>query len=319
MTAPRPPATVSLDLDNQWAYMRVHGDAGWAEFPSYFDLAVPRILDVLARRRLRITVFVVGQDAALPGNRDALAQISAAGHEIANHSFHHQPSLAHQPIDDIDAEIARAEDAIEHATGVRPRGFRGPGFSVSTDLLRVLKRRGYAYDASTFPTFLGPLARAYYNATLTAPAGGEADRATLYGQWKDGFRRLKPYRWPLPEGPLLEIPVTTFPVLRVPFHLTYIHYLHTRSRRLALTYFRAALATCRMLGVAPSVLLHPLDFLGGDDAPALGFFPGMNLRGLEKTALVADALDLVAAHSSPITMAEFAVVSSAPFETPHQS
>ena len=43
-----------------------------------------------------------------------------------------------------------------------PRGFRGPGFSLSAATLRVLERRGYIYDASTFPTFLGPLARAYY-------------------------------------------------------------------------------------------------------------------------------------------------------------
>ena len=30
-----------------------------------------------------------------------------------------------------DRELARAEDAIEDATGVRPDGFRGPGYSLS--------------------------------------------------------------------------------------------------------------------------------------------------------------------------------------------
>ena len=43
-----PLATLSLDLDNQWSYMKTHGDAGWETFPSYLDVAVPRILDLLA-------------------------------------------------------------------------------------------------------------------------------------------------------------------------------------------------------------------------------------------------------------------------------
>jgi hypothetical protein len=27
-------ASVSLDLDNQWTYMKIHGDEGWDEYPS---------------------------------------------------------------------------------------------------------------------------------------------------------------------------------------------------------------------------------------------------------------------------------------------
>jgi hypothetical protein len=26
-------ASVSLDLDNQWSYMKIHGDKGWEEYP----------------------------------------------------------------------------------------------------------------------------------------------------------------------------------------------------------------------------------------------------------------------------------------------
>jgi len=32
---------------------------------------------------------------------------------------------------DIEAELVRAEDDIERATGQRPRGYRGPGFVLS--------------------------------------------------------------------------------------------------------------------------------------------------------------------------------------------
>jgi peptidoglycan-N-acetylglucosamine deacetylase len=70
-------ASLSLDLDNQWAYMKIHGDDGWETFPSYFDVLVPRVLDVLRDADLKITFFIVGQDAALEKNHAALRQIRA--------------------------------------------------------------------------------------------------------------------------------------------------------------------------------------------------------------------------------------------------
>ncbi len=73
MSVQKPTASLSLDLDNQWSYMKTHGDAGWEDFPSYLGVMVPRMLDFLRARGLRITVFVVGQDAALDVSRDALA------------------------------------------------------------------------------------------------------------------------------------------------------------------------------------------------------------------------------------------------------
>ena len=89
----KPIASISLDLDNQWSYMKTHGDAGWESFPSYLDVAVPRILSFLKERNLKITFFIVGQDAALEKNHDAIRSIAEAGHEIANHSFNHEPWL----------------------------------------------------------------------------------------------------------------------------------------------------------------------------------------------------------------------------------
>jgi peptidoglycan/xylan/chitin deacetylase (PgdA/CDA1 family) len=155
-----PYASLSLDLDNQWSYMKTHGDAGWQSYPSYLDAVVPRILEFLAARRLTITFFIVGQDAALPKNRAALAAIAAAGHEIGNHSFRHEPWLHLYSPAELDDELLRAEQAIEAATGVRTRGFRGPGFSLSEGTLETLCRRGYDYDATIFPNVLNPLARA---------------------------------------------------------------------------------------------------------------------------------------------------------------
>lgn len=269
-------ASLSLDLDNLWSYLKTHGDAGWETYPSYLDVVVPRFLSVLEELSVRITVFVVGKDAALGKNHDALGSIAAAGHEIGNHSFHHEPWLHLYSRDEVAAEIERAENAIEAATGVRPRGFRGPGYSLSDTVLRVLHERGYEYDCSTFPTFVGPLARAYYFFRARLDPQQKAKRKALFGGLRDGFRPLSPYLWDLGGDRLLEIPVTTMPVARLPIHFSYLHWMAGASEALANAYFAAALRSCDRFGVAPSLLLHPLDFMGHDDVAELAFFPGMD-------------------------------------------
>jgi peptidoglycan-N-acetylglucosamine deacetylase len=281
----KPLASLSLDLDNQWSYMKTRGDPAWESLPSYLDLVVPRALRFLQERGLKITFFIVGQDAALPENRSALAAIAAAGHEIGNHSFRHEPWLHLYSADEVETEIARAESAILAATGQRPTGFRGPGFSISTPVLATLKRRGYRYDASTFPTFLGPLARAYYFFATRLEKQQREQRKELFGGVREGLRPLRPYMWRLGNESLLEVPVTTMPIFRLPFHVSYLIYIAGFSPRLARLYFTTALMLCRWTGVEPSLLLHPLDFLGADDRlEPLRFFPGMNVGSTTKLA-----------------------------------
>lgn len=304
----KPIASLSLDLDNKWSYMKTHGDAGWETFPSYLDVVVPRALQFLKERNLTITFFIVGQDAALEKNRDALARISAAGHEIGNHSFHHEPWLHLYSEEEIERELEQAENAIERATAKRPVGFRGPGFSLSEQTLRVLSRRGYEYDASTFPTFLGPLARAYYFMTAKLTDEEREKRRGLFGKFRDGFQSLKPYQWHVQGTNLLEIPVTTTPVFKTPAHVSYLLYLSCFSTGLALLYFRTFLELCRLTGTQPSLLLHPLDFLGSDDTSDLSFFPAMRMPSEKKLRIVGEALKMMTERFTVVNMLEHARV-----------
>jgi peptidoglycan/xylan/chitin deacetylase (PgdA/CDA1 family) len=289
-------ASISLDLDNQWSYMKTHGDAGWESFPTYLDTVVPRVLEFLRARDLKITFFIVGQDAALEKNRAALGQLAPAGHEIGNHSFNHEPWLHLYSPAEIETEFQRAEDAIEAATGQHPTGFRGPGFSLSRATLETLVRRGYAFDASTFPTYLGPLARAYYFMTAKLDDAEREKRKGLFGKFSDGWQSVKPYRWQVDGTSLTEIPVTTMPGFKVPMHVSYIIYLSAYSPALAMLYFKTALSLCRLTGTEVSMLLHPLDFLGAEDVPELKFFPGMNLGSERKMKIVGRVLDAMAKH-----------------------
>lgn len=286
ITTDRPLATVSLDLDNLWSYLKIHGDAAWADRPTYLPRFVPPALDVLADLGLTITVFVVGADADDARNVPCLRRLADAGHEIGNHSYEHESWLHLYGHAELEREIVRAEQAIAGATGRTPRGFRGPGFSWSPDLLEILAARGYLYDASTLPTWIGPLARWYYFRTAKIGAEERKQRAGLFGAFGDARRPVQPFLWRTPAGrELLEIPVTTVPLLRTPFHLSYLLYLSQVSESLMLTYLRLALRLCRTTGTPPSFLLHPLDLLSGDDVPELRFFPGMNVPASRKQEL----------------------------------
>ncbi len=285
-------ASLSLDLDNQWSYLRTHGDPAWRRYPSYLDRVVPRTLALLRRHRLTITYFVVGRDAAEPRHAPLLRAIADAGHEIGNHSFEHEPWLHRYDRRRLAAEIDRAHAAIHTATGQHCVGFRGPGFSHSPALIDHLIRRGYLYDCSTFPTFIGPLARAYYLMSARLSRSERRQRDHLFGTWRAGFLPLRPHYLRARQGTLAEIPVTTLPVLKTPIHVSYLMYLAGYSPALARRYFRTALALLDAFRIQPSLLLHPLDFLGRDDGVGLDFFPGMDQRRADKLVLLDEILAL---------------------------
>jgi hypothetical protein len=205
---------------------------------------------------------------------------------VGNHSYSHEPWLHQYPKDQIRKEILDTEEHIFRVTGQKPIGFRGPGFSWSHHLLEVLVDNNYLYDASTLPTYLGPLARAYYfwNSDLTDEEKGK--RKKLYGSFSEGFRPIKPYFLQISdESKILEIPVTTMPVFKTPFHLSYLIYLGRFSQFLMAFYLDIAIQMCKMTGTRPSFLLHPLDLIGGDLVRALSFFPGMDVNSDQKLKL----------------------------------
>lgn len=301
----KPVASISLDLDNQWTYMKIHGDKGWDKYPSYLHIFVPHVLDVLDDLNLKITFFIVGKDTESEENNRYLRMITERGHEVGNHSYHHESWLQTYSYDKIEKEIREAEEAIERVTGQRPRGFRGPGFSWSKDLLKVLESRGYQFDASTLPTFLGPLARMYYFQKSDLTKEEKHARKELFGKFSEGFRKLKPYKWDLGDGKrLTEIPVTTMPVFKLPFHLSYLIYLGNMSMPLMKLYLNTAITMCKMTNTPISFLLHPLDLIGGDQVSELAFFPGMNVSSDTKVKVFKNVIGLLQKHYTVVNMSD---------------
>jgi len=299
-------ASLSLDLDNKWSYLKTHGDEAWQAYPSYLDRVVPRCLEFLRERNLTITFFIVAQDLRRDADAEAVRNIARHGHEIGNHTLKHDPWLHLYSDQALEEEIDCAEELIQRETGSRAVGFRGPGFSLSDSVLRTLVRRGYEYDASIFPNLLNPLGRYYFFARSRLSKAERKQRRALFGTFADALRPVKPFTWSVSGDRLLEIPVTTMPLLRLPFHMSYLIYLSGFSMMAMRAYWQLALLLCRMTGTEPSLLLHPLDFLGREDKVGLDFFPGMSLGIDHKLAVVDEILTSLSDRYSVVNMREHA-------------
>jgi peptidoglycan/xylan/chitin deacetylase (PgdA/CDA1 family) len=214
---------VSVDLDGLHHYARIHGlpEALLDEDARSLHLrvALPRLLRLLEAKGMKATFFVVGEDVHGPG-REALSAAVRQGHELASHSHTHPYGLSRCSQTEVEDELAKAEAALESLSGRRPVGFRAPGYTLSTAMLGALTRRAYRYDASVFP------AAPYYLAKAAVLAGmalrGRASASALDNP-RVLFAPRMPYRpdaaAPYRKGgaPLLEVPMTVTPFLRVPF------------------------------------------------------------------------------------------------------
>ena len=64
----------------------------------------------------------------------------------------------------------------------------------------------------------------FWNSKLTKEE--RESRKELFGSYKEGFYSVKPFKWKLENNQkLLEIPVTTMPIFKIPFHLSYLLYI----------------------------------------------------------------------------------------------
>lgn len=316
-----PPASLSLDLDNKWAYLRAAGNKDWEQAESYFPIAISRIVEILGEYELPLTVFMVGRDLAneYAADLDAIDSFSTLpAWEPANHSLNHLPWMHTMEANELRDEIAITHDQIRTMTGETPRGFRGPGFSCPPEVLDVLSELGYLYDASIFPTSMAPIARAVFLARTDLRGEDREKAKQLYGGFASMRKPNHPHLRSLREvldaecdevlgeagHDLWEIPVTVMPILRTPIHFSYLNFVAQFSVPLAKLYFRSALSACRILRVAPSLLLHPPDFLGCEDDQEMAYFPGMKASRHKKLEFMRWALKLYSQKFQVQTMIE---------------
>jgi peptidoglycan/xylan/chitin deacetylase (PgdA/CDA1 family) len=102
-------------------------------------LSTPHFLRALDRYGVRATFFLLG--SMLVRSPGLAEEMAAAGHEIAIHGWHHRPLLLRGPRATYD-DLARARDAVAHATGEPPRLFRPPYGVMTTGTHLACRRLG---------------------------------------------------------------------------------------------------------------------------------------------------------------------------------
>lgn len=155
MSAPPRRLAVSVDLDEIHHYYRIHGIAepprDSANAHPVYDIALPRCLDFAAELGIPLTLFVVAADLERPQNVAILRRALDVGHEIGSHSKDHLYDLVRRPLAEQREQVEGALTLFERHLGIRPAGFRAPGYTVSDQLLRVVRDAGHTYDSSVFP------------------------------------------------------------------------------------------------------------------------------------------------------------------------
>lgn len=146
-------AVVSVDLDEIPCYAAIHGLRSRDESAhAIYERAIDRLAELFASERVPATFFVIGSDLAHGPSAAKVRALAAAGHELASHSLSHLYDFTRRGRPVIEREIAGAEEAFAAASLARPTGFRAPGYTITDEVFDVLAARGYAYDASVFPS-----------------------------------------------------------------------------------------------------------------------------------------------------------------------
>jgi peptidoglycan-N-acetylglucosamine deacetylase len=104
-----------------------------------------RILALLKSRGIAATWCIPG--FTIESHPKACEAVVADGHEIAHHSWAHVPP-ATQSRDEEEADLVRANAAIERLTGRKARGYRSPAWDLSESTIDLLLAHGFAYDSS---------------------------------------------------------------------------------------------------------------------------------------------------------------------------
>jgi len=217
-------AAISVDLDEVDCYTAIHGlpplegDAAHA----IYRRALPRLKALFEELGVPATFFVIGRDATTD-NAPTLRALHETGHELANHSLNHRYDLSRRDPDTMRREVEGGAERIARAAGVRPVGFRAPGYTINDTLFDVLEDLGVGYDSSVFPCPPYYAAKAAAIATYGARArlgrGRESasvlDHPRVLTAPADPYRRGRPFS--NPGRGLRELPIGVTRGLRLPY------------------------------------------------------------------------------------------------------
>lgn len=213
---------IQIDVDGLWVIFQ-HFGIGYNDSQDIlYESALPAFLELFDTYNIKATLFVVGKDLLCPSKVNLLKKAVKKGHEIANHSMNHSEGFSYLSFNEKKKEIEGAEQIIQNELGVSTKGFRTPSNDVDSEVLKILEDKGYVYDSSLMPTYYGPLLKKLKFSALKINRKGHYLGKPIYG-----LAPLGPYHpsyeaiWKKGQMKILEVPITTMPWVRFPFHASF--------------------------------------------------------------------------------------------------
>jgi len=108
-------------------------------------VGVPRLLRLLEEEGVRATFFIPGWVAE--HHPAECRAIRDAGHEIGHHGYLHERADPDRPHEEREG-FARGLKALQDVLGVRPVGYRAPGWDLTPITLELLREHGFSYSSN---------------------------------------------------------------------------------------------------------------------------------------------------------------------------
>ncbi len=156
------PSYILLTIDVE-DWFQVENFKPWIPFSTWpakelrVEKNIHQILDLLDSIKLtdstdqthqitpKATFFVLGWLAKrLP---DLVKEIHKRGHEIASHGYDHNLCYK-QSSKNLAEDLCTSKKLLEDIAGIPVIGYRAPSFSITNDILKIIKNCGYLYDSS---------------------------------------------------------------------------------------------------------------------------------------------------------------------------
>jgi peptidoglycan/xylan/chitin deacetylase (PgdA/CDA1 family) len=108
-------------------------------------VAVPRILELLDREGVKATFFIPGW--VVEQHEAVCRAIKEAGHEIGHHGYLHERNRPEDPEGEREA-FRKGLESLERVLGVRPVGYRSPGWDLTPITLDLVREAGMLYSSN---------------------------------------------------------------------------------------------------------------------------------------------------------------------------
>jgi peptidoglycan/xylan/chitin deacetylase (PgdA/CDA1 family) len=209
---------ISIDTDSLDLIYYAFKNKRLSENDVTYKKILPKYLEFFKQRRIEATFFIIGSHIKTSYHKSMLRKIVDEGHELANHTFNHYLNFSKLSKDEKEEEILKCENIIEETVGIKPVGFRAPGWDIDSETMKILEKHKYIYDSSVYPTYFNMVSLAY----LFIMNKGITHTKSI-GSIKNTFAPLKPYHPNLNKihtkgkSKIIELPINVTPFLRIPF------------------------------------------------------------------------------------------------------